>query len=409
MSLTLYRRIVSLATLAMIALSWTLWAPVDDFPRVPFVSEFGKLPSHLVWGIFGLLILSLIFAASSLAWKQAMVVAVLALSILVLQDQHRFQPWAYQFMVTGLVLLLVGEKLGSSLVRLYFISLYLHSGLSKLDVSFCRELGGSFLNQLGSPFGLRPWEWPERSRYAAGFVLPAYEIAIAVGLVFKRTRTGAASAAVLMHMLLIWMLGPWGLKHTAVVLVWNLALAAEVGVVFWGSKSGTSANIADAPGPTHSRLGPYVAGLFFLVVFCLPFGERAGVFDSWPAFAFYASHSERTNVMVHDDDLAAYPTRIKRHFSRVGSSSWQRIDLLEWSRSVRGTPIYPQNRACLGLAEALAKHYSGKHQIWVEQLGRASIVSGDRTREEIFGLDAIRQRADKYRLNARSIDWNPKE
>ena len=66
-------------------------------------------------------------------------------------------------------------------------------------------------------------------------------------------------------------------------------------------------------------------------------------------------------MLVHESDAGAIPGGGPRRISRpVGDGPWRRLDLKGWSRAVRGTPVYPQNRACLGLAEGLAARYGGR-------------------------------------------------
>jgi hypothetical protein len=76
------------------------------------------------------------------------------LTVLVLQDQHRFQPWVDQFLIVGGLLATLSRVQGVVFARWSLIALSFHSGLSKLDVSFCRELGLMFLTTAVRPFGL---------------------------------------------------------------------------------------------------------------------------------------------------------------------------------------------------------------------------------------------------------------
>ncbi len=50
----------------------------------------------------------------------------------------------------------------------------------------------------------------------------------------------------------------------------------------------------------------------------LPVGERLGLCDAWPAHALYASHAERSEVFVHEDDLDRFPEAIRRRLGPGG-------------------------------------------------------------------------------------------
>ena len=50
--------------------------------------------------------------------------------VLVLIDQHRLQPWAYEFAIVGVILALTRSSLGLRLLRILVISIYLYSALA---------------------------------------------------------------------------------------------------------------------------------------------------------------------------------------------------------------------------------------------------------------------------------------
>lgn len=386
-----FRATLCLATLVMLGLSWPLWVDQPEFPRVPFVGGLPALPVEVSWLLFGVLLASV---AAGIVRRGMLGASLIPLAALIVQDQHRFQPWAYQYGMTALALATSsrGRALGFS--RLFLIALYLHSGLSKLDASFCSELGATFLASAVAPLGLKPWEWPAPVRGAAILAMPIVELGVAIGLALPGARRWGLAGAVALHAALLAILGSWG--HSAIVLVWNGALIVEILILFGAvPPPGTG-----RPEEADSRLAP-VTWLAFAMAVLLPFGERWGICDSWPAFALYASHAERTEVFLREDDLAAYPESVRRHVSGGTTlSPWRRLDLTGWSREVRGVPIYPQGRACNGVAEALATRYGGTSPVRVIQWGRAGIWSGRRTRAEAYGLDAIRRLGDRYRLNA---------
>jgi hypothetical protein len=294
--------------------------------------------------------------------------------------------------MTGLLLAGLPRGQGLWYARWWFVALYAHSGLSKLDASFCQELGALFLSTALGPVGLDPSRWPEGWRSAAVLAMPAGEIAVAAALAAPRLRRVGVVGASVLHAGLVGILGPFGLGHSAIVLVWNAAMLAEVWVAFGPDlATGTVAT----PGG--------VAGLVKLVFWAgvlLPFGERWGAFDAWPSHALYASHVERASVFLHESELEGYPEAVRRHVAPGGPGPWRRLDLTGWSREARGTPVYPQNRACLGLAEALAARDGGRGLVRVVLSGPADRWRGRRWTTEAVGLDAVRRRGDRFRLNA---------
>lgn len=388
-----FRAAIGLATILMLALSWPLWVEGSGFPRVPFLPALPTPPAGASRVLFGLLIATI---AAGIARRSWLGVAAAILLLLILGDQHRFQPWAYQFLMAALALAATSASRAVGLCRLFLIALYFHSGLSKLDVSFCDELGLRFLETAANPFGLHPSAWPTALRRGAVLAMPAAELVIALGLAFRPTRRAGLVGAVGLHATLIAILGPWGLGHSPIVLAWNAALIVEDLILF-----GT-----DVAGPTggEARPAPIVTTAFVLAAL-LPFGERRGRFDTWPAFALYASHAERVDVSIPEAELGALPASIRR-FAR-GDGAWRRIDLTAWSRAARGVPVYPQGRAALGVAESLAARYRGARAVRVDLGGRADRWTGRRDWTIAIGLDAIRKLGDRCRLNAHPAPGTP--
>ncbi|HWE39219.1 MAG TPA: hypothetical protein VG406_21900 [Isosphaeraceae bacterium] len=371
----------------MLATSWPLWVESPDFPRVPFVAGLPDPSRSASWVAFGLLVAAV---AGGVAWRPALASGAVVLAALVAQDQHRLQPWAYQYFLVSIALAACPAGEASGLSRLFVVALYVHSGLSKLDASFVHGLGAEFLAVATRPFGLHPRAWPDWVRTAATLAMPAAESGIGVGLCSRRTRRPALVGAIGMHLALLFVLGPAGLDHSANVLIWNGALIVEDVILFGPTP---------APSPTSGRFrASGLARLAMMGAAILPFGERLGLWDAWPSFALYASHVDLSDVYINEDEAGSLPESLRRQLAADGA--WRRLDLTAWSRSVRGVPVYPQARACNGLAEALAARYRGARALRVVRWGRAGWLSGRRDRDEAIGLDAIRRLGDRDRLNA---------
>lgn len=395
---TWLRRVASLATAVMLVLSWPLWVGTSDFPRVPFLLAPPGPPIGAAWGAFLTLLAAVTLAGLVEHWRRWYAVALAVGLVLILQDQHRFQPWVYQSTMTGLFLATLPGGRGLRYARWWFVALYAHSGLSKLDVSFCDELGLVFLRTAVTPLGGDPARWPASWRVAAVLAMPAVEIAVASALAVPATRRIGRLGAAAIHAALLGLLGPFGMAHSAIVLVWNAAMLVEVWIAF-----GPDLAREPAPSPRRGRGWLAVAvGLVFWLGVVLPLGERWGFVDAWPAHALYASHVERLTVWVHESERETYSPEVRGQIRDVGDGAgpWRLLDLLGWSRVVRGTPVYPQNRACLGLAEALAAGGGGR-LVRVVASGPADRWTGARRRVEAVGLAAIRRLGRGYVLNAR--------
>lgn len=403
-----FRLVLGVATGLMLALSWRLWVGAGDIPRVPFVDgledprapgvAFGALLAAMILGpALGAVLRGPETRAGRRVVAAVELIAVGLLVRLILADQHRFQPWAYQYIVTTLALATMPAARGLRCARRFLIALYAYSGLSKLDVTFTRELGLLFLSGIVGPFGVDVATISEPWRTAGVLAMPSGELLVALGLAVPATRRIGLIGAVGLHATLIGLLGPWGLGHSTIVLVWNVALLVEVLVLFSPRPEGVTA----ATPPARVAWIEVPARLIVLAALVMPAFERYGFWDTWPSFALYASHAERVDVAVAAGQEGRYPSSVRARLGPPDGTGSRRLDLNGWSLDQRGTPVYPQGRAMLGLAAALARGGpGGPREVRATILGRADRWTGRRSSQALSGWRSIRLRARRFRLNA---------
>jgi len=398
-TLSRFRLTISAATLVMLASSWPLWIDSGEIPRVPFVTAIPSLGAEGSTLVLVMLKLSIATAAvwglfrrnDGIGVRLLEGAAVVLGTALVLGDQHRFQPWFYQFLMAFVFLSAGSAKEGIRWNRAFIIGIYVHSGLSKLDFSFTHETGLVFLQALCRPIGLHPESWANPTRAAAILAMPAGEILVGLGLIFRKTRRIALLGTIAQHLALVAILGPWGLNHSLNVLLWNLALIVENVLLF-------SRELDDPREAENRRTLAPLARLALAVALVMPLTERLGFWDAWPSFALYAGHVERVEVFVQEDELPRLPSSLRACLAPEGA--WRQVDLTAWSRAIRGTPVNPQARACLGIAEGLALWNGRPRLVLVRWWSRADPRNGRRESIEALGAEQIHKLGDRYHLNA---------
>jgi hypothetical protein len=110
------------------------------------------------------------------------------LALLAFQDQARWQPWFYQYVVMLLAIALAGSKRPEPALNtcaLIIGATYIWSGLSKLNSNF---MGDAF-PWLVTPF-IGAWPFVRHLSYSAALM----ECGAGVGLLFRRFRSAAFSA-----------------------------------------------------------------------------------------------------------------------------------------------------------------------------------------------------------------------
>jgi len=405
------QRCWALFGLLLILATWRLWIPQDVYPQVPFLQIASALPAVCQWIALAVAVGSLVITLSVLprlndrgkAWL--FLSFVVAMTLLILTDQHRLQPWAYQLVIYAVVFGTVpadasNRRRGWALLRILTISIYLFSSLGKFDFQFLHTVGQQFLSVALGNFGIRidQWQWPLRLLLAATF--PLAELSIVITLSVPRLRRIGVAATVFLHASLLFVLGPMGLQHQPGVLIWNAFFIAQILLLFSGSKRSDAASGEGPPSDerTPLRWAPTCA---VLAVIALPLLEPFGWIDHWPAWGLYSPRNSRAIVEVHRAGLQRLPADLHDYVSNSDSdTNWVRLNIDEWSLATLSVPIYPQDRFQLGVAESIATRYDLDRTIQVRLLGMSNRMSGVREVKILRGRQQIMAAGDRFRLNA---------
>ena len=234
-------QLLAIGQLALIGATWNLWTPQTDFPQVPLLfMDLDDQPRILDWGMLSLLLASLItmlLIRHPRISRIASLICALSTLGLVAIDQHRLQPWAWQLVLVAFVLGLADGQVATLAWRWLIISIYAWSAWSKIDIGFFhghgRFLIDGFLQAV--PIAKRTEFWPESFRTGITAAIPLFELLVAVGLAWPRTRKVSVLGAACMHLFLLLALGPWGHGHQPGVLIWNLFFLVQNGVLFQAS------------------------------------------------------------------------------------------------------------------------------------------------------------------------------
>lgn len=360
------QRLLGLFTLLLTGVTWPLWQPdasqLDQ--QIPWLNWVKQVPESVdlmsLTGL-GLSAPMLIFAsATSKLRRFSQVCYVGFFALLVLFDQHRLQPWVLQFMLFGCVLSLAPNSSGWACCRWIVASIYFYSAVSKFDTTFLEAHGQLLLEGLLKPFQLNLSLWSEKSRYLLALFFPVGELAIAMLLLWNRTRKIGLMGACVMHLMILLALGPWGLNHEYGVLMWNLYFIAQNLLLFANSLE---------PRPLRTRVpaADLAAYLFTGLVLFLPILENFGLYDHWPAWAVYSARPARVAVYIDASAAKDLPPDLQQ-LCGVPAPLDERVPFLldRWSFTTRYCPIYPQLRYRLAIAYALLSEHLANDEITIE-------------------------------------------
>lgn len=402
-------RLLTIGQSILIVATWRVWFPQLDFPQVPLISIAGRVPRSVELGVVllqaaGLLLL---LASRSLRVQRSGVVFVAICSfVLILIDQHRLQPWAYQFLLVALVLGLSDDSTARRNWRWIVVGIYAWSAWSKIDYGFCLSHGPFLLDGLLSSIGVSSGTrfWSASSRYLASAAIPAFELLVALGLCFRRTRIAALWGAIVMHAGLLMALGPLGHRHQPGVLVWNMFFIVQDWILFRARASDrpeSIENTATNQALTSTRFKQGLATLVVVLAMVWPVLETFGRCDHWTSWAVYAANPEVVSVYIHQDEQVNLPSEMARYLVMPSVvDEWRQVRIDRWSLDAVMVPLYPQDRFQVGVALGMADRFR-LSQLKVVIESPANRWTGQRTTESYEGLPAIEKLASTYRLNAK--------
>jgi hypothetical protein len=403
----LLRRAWAAFGLILMAATWRLWTPQHVFPQVPFFQWTAALPAGCQWVGAGAMLLGL---AGALVGQRQGTLAAVALWLfaaaatgMMLLDQERLQPWAYQFLIVAVVMALADARAACALLRLFTISFYFYSALTKFDASFLHTLGQQFLSALAGVFGASLDGWSDFWRLAAALVFPMGEASVALGLCFARSRRWALAGAVLLHVLLLVILGPWGLHHKPGVLVWNLYFIVQDVLLFGTPAFLKMVQPAGDKQPSPAGKVSWLAQAITAAAICLPLLGSTTWFDIWPSWGLYASCAERVTLLIHRRGMEQLPDALQTFAETPEDPDdpWLTLRLDRWSLDALGAPIYPQNRFQLGVVEAVIVRYQLGHRARVVRFDLAERWTGIRSHQVLAGLPQVIAAGDEYFFNTR--------
>lgn len=401
------QRALAIFTMALMLATAPLWLlGPDQLVQIPWWSFLCDVPGwvdHLALGAvcFGCVTKLIGRGSLNLRWSGDLAY-VLGLGVLISLDQHRMQPWAWQFLIVGLLTVISPPKLLFPCWRWVIVSIYFWSAISKFDASFMNSHGQLLLNGMLEPLGVDTAFWSEESRRRLAGLFPVGELLTALLLLPRQTRPFGLAASIVMHLLLIWTLG-YGLKHEWGVVLWNLFFIVQNLLVF-GPASWKPASRPVLPASLsfgESRQARSTI-MYTIIVIFYPFLETGGYCDHWPAWAVYCSRPAQVKILIPEEDAQQLPEELRRFLgSPEPLDDRVPLNLDAWSYARTHAPVYPQLRYRLFLAHALLAPHLPNAAITVQAALTPDRQTGDRTLLRLHGMQTLRHECRNFHVNHR--------
>ncbi|GAA5507103.1 hypothetical protein Rcae01_02558 [Novipirellula caenicola] len=382
--------------MVLVLVTFPLWRGSEPSLLVPMVSALGSLPSWMHWIALLLILVACVAIVATAESRHAWLWWIVAVGFCVsfVLNQHRLQPWAYQSAIYAVVFATMDRETARRWLIPLAASVYLYSGLGKLDYQFAHTVGQNFLAAVELPgIGNLADRFEHNVLAVIALLLPLSEALIAIGLLFRRTRRIAGFCVMLLHFSLVIMLGPWNLDHSAGVLFWNVLLIIQAWFLFLKPlakprESSPPPSHADVPADAKS-IGKRFAQAIVILAILMPVTERWGYWDHWTSWALYSPHSSRAEVQIHRSAMDQLPASMHPFLVDDDSDGWHRLQMNLWSLDRLNVPVYPQARFQLAVASRIAHLYDLSDSVRVIVKGVADRRSGAREERRSLGRNEI--------------------
>jgi hypothetical protein len=398
-------RTLAIGMAALLVSTWQLWRGQTAFPQVPLL-RVAVYWSPWIDHLAGVILLtavsaSVVFAASLPRRRACLGIAIVSLLVLWTLDQHRLQPWAYHFALSALVLLACGAPHSLRWLRLLVLSVYIYSSFSKFDSTFLQTHGALFVQTATRLVFGQHGRLPVEHAAHWAMLFPVGELLTAVMLAIAPLRRLGVMAAVLIHVSLIALLGPWSLNHRWAVLIWNGSFMTQVLLLF-GRHAAAGGEPSDRYGwwptswPARLVLVPVALAL------AMPLLEPIGGWDSWLSWGLYSARAAKVEMFLMDDAAAQLPEQVRPYCEPMGRDDiWTRLAINRWSLDTVQAPVYPHERFQTGVVLAVIGMLpKGARHMLVVRSSSPNRRSGDSEQTRWDNLDDLQRHATSFQWNA---------
>jgi hypothetical protein len=368
---------VAAAFAAGLMLAPRLFLATRSYPRAPVLDGWPLLSAPLDVIALGALLAALCGVALARRPRWWAAAATVLAVVLAIEDQSRWQPWFYQYVVM-LAALAAARDSDDAIAawRAVLVGLYLWGGVQKLNSTFMMHVFPWLVEPLTRvlPAGV------DGILLGGWMVVPGLEIAVAAGLLVARLRTAAVVAAIAIHVVVLGLLGPLGHGTNAVIWPWNAALAALVALLFWNGDDAVGHRVI-AP----RRLGAHAAA--FMLFLALPALSFAARWDAYLSGALYSGNVKVAALSITDDVAARLAESARRHVARNRAGA-NVLDVWEWSMGELAVPSYPEDRVFRVVARDVCRLAGDPADVALVVFGRPDTLSGRRetTRRDCAAL-----------------------
>ena len=343
-------------------ITYPLWLSRRLYPLVPIVPNWPVVVAP--WDL--IIFLALIGCLSATAVvprpRKFLAATIILLVILGLADQTRWQPWVFQYTAMLITLALLGynkqnykKQQALNACRFIVASIYIFSGLQKLNISFIKDVLPYFAGINSVPL-------------LVGLAVAGTELFIGLGLITKRFRHPAIILAVLMPTAILYrlvLIEPYNVA----VWPWNVAMMSFALILFWNTYNKPRAIIS----PHKSTWKVIILIMFGL----LPIGSWFGVWDMYLSGALYSGNKVKAEILIDGPLQEILPIDYSPYTQPTGLNTYV-LPISSWSYQELQVPTYPEERVFRNIGNSVCSASLDPDRLTLVLRGKPTIFRGER-------------------------------
>jgi hypothetical protein len=337
--ISIITRITAIACMASLFLFYKLWLSDRPFPLSPISDLLPKIPHPFDLVLFGSMLISLL-CISMFRNPQKFIIIFLSLGfILGLSDQNRWQPWFFQYVMMFFVLSFFNNtnnniKHQNAIITIFKLmvgAIYFWSGLQKLNPHFWSDTFPWLMEPLTDHLGAGSI----RHFKLLGYAFPLIECTAGIALFIKPLQKKAIVLILLMHLFILYVVGPLGHNYNPVVWPWNIAMMSLVVILFYGKDHFNFSSI-------KSSLSYYSIKIVFALFIMMPLFNFFNLWDSYLSHNLYSGNTSNGVIYISNHLKAKLPEAIKPY--AIDNFNQNQITIKYWCMQELGVPAYPEKR-----------------------------------------------------------------
>lgn len=352
--------ITAVACLVSMILCYKLWLGERLFPLTPVTALLPQV-NHPFDIILFVCAIVLLICISIFRNPQKFIIAFLCFAlILALLDQNRWQPWFYQYILMFFVLSFFNFRCDNikhqnaviTILRLMTGVIYFWSGLQKLNPHFLADTFPWLMEPITDHLGANSINHFK----LAGHAFPLIETGAGIALFIRPIRKAAVIAVLLMHLFILFVVGPLGHNYNPVVWPWNVAMMCFVMVLFYNNEVFDLEMI-------RSMFRYHSLKIVTFLFIMMPLFNFFNLWDSYLSHNLYSGNTSNGVIYVSDSVKNKLPEAIKPY--AIGQLNQNQITIKYWAMQELGVPAYPEKRNFEAITKTFYKYAADSAEVYL--------------------------------------------